>query len=239
MANYTMEINQMMNNPIIGGVFTFNYEFYSDNENDKKEFEELFIQHFYFREIGFETPYHFKLRLQATLNLRMPYYRQLALTEWNKVRTIEQMMTSKNLKESTTHEQSIKGNTSVNSNNSSDLTQSSSSNSTASSEDLMNQSSLADGVSSASLENGYLTTVGKNQNEQTQTLSNTGTQNSTASGNSESNNEQVLSETTTFHSTGDIGIQTPAYAITEWRKVILNLNEMLIKDCEDLFIKIY
>ena len=75
MANYTMEINQMMNNPIIGGVFTFPYDFYSDNEQDRKEFEQLFIQHFYFREIGFETPYHFKLTVQGTLNLKMPYLR--------------------------------------------------------------------------------------------------------------------------------------------------------------------
>ena len=53
------------------------------------------------------------------------------------------------------------------------------------------------------------------------------------------NNNQSLKETTTFSSVGDIGIQTPAYAITEWRKIILNLNEMIIKECEDLFMKLY
>ena len=239
MANYTMEINQMMNNPVIGGVFTFPYEFYSDNEQDRKEFEQLFIQHFYFREIGFETPYHFKLRLQATLNLKMPYYRQLALTEWNKVRTVEQMMTSKNLKESTTHEQSIKGNSSVDSQSNSSVNQSSEDSINGTSNDLTKQSSLADGVSSVSLEQGYLTGTAQSNGQNQQTSTSSGNQTQASSDKSKANNEQILSETTTFHSMGDVGIQTPAYAITEWRKVLLNLNEMLIKDCEDLFMKIY
>ena len=239
MANYTMEINQMMNNTVIGGVFTFPYDFYSDNEQDRKEFEQLFIQHFYFREIGFETPYHFKLRLQATLNLKMPYYRQLALTEWDKVRTVEQMMTSKNLKESTTHEQSIKGNSSVDSQSNSSVNQSSEGSMNGTSNDLTKQSSLADGVSSVSLENGYLTGTAQSNGQNQQSSTSSGNQTQASSDKSNANNEQILSETTTFHSMGDVGIQTPAYAITEWRKVLLNLNEMLIKDCEDLFMKIY
>ena len=30
----------MINNPVINGVFTFDYPFYNDNIDDKKEFEE-------------------------------------------------------------------------------------------------------------------------------------------------------------------------------------------------------
>ena len=44
MANYTMEIRELMNEPMINGVFTFEYPFYSDNPIDKEEFENLFIQ---------------------------------------------------------------------------------------------------------------------------------------------------------------------------------------------------
>ena len=69
MANFTMEIREMMNQALINGVFTFDYEFYSDNLQDKESFEKLFISHFYFREIGFETPERFKMKLQAKLNL--------------------------------------------------------------------------------------------------------------------------------------------------------------------------
>ena len=80
-------------------------------------------------------------------------------------------------------------------------------------------SNLTDGVSQADLSTNFLT--GVNQGESSGTSSTT------------------LTETTTFNSTGDIGIQTPAYAITEWRKVIINLNETIINECNDLFMKIY
>ena len=231
MANFTMEVREMMNQPLISGVFTFDYEFYSDNVQDKETFEKLFVSHFYFREIGFETPERFKVKLQSKLNLIMPYYRQLALTEWDKVRSIEQMMESKNLTETTEHIQSIQGNSETQSN------QSSSSNATqnATSTNESKASNLADGVSQSSLDDGYLTAAGKTeQTDNTQTES-SGTGSQTLTG----NNEQQLTEKTTFTSNGDIGIQTPAYAIAEWRKIIININQMIINECEDLFLKIY
>ena len=231
MANFTMEVREMMNQPLISGVFTFDYEFYSDNVQDKETFEKLFVSHFYFREIGFETPERFKVKLQSKLNLIMPYYRQLALTEWDKVRSIEQMMESKNLTETTEHIQSIQGNSETQSN------QSSSSNATqnATSTNESKASNLADGVSQSSLDDGYLTASGKTeQTDNTQTES-SGTGSQTLTG----NNEQQLTEKTTFTSNGDIGIQTPAYAIAEWRKIIININQLIINECEDLFLKIY
>ena len=238
MANYTMEIRQMIDNPLIG-LFTFDYNFYSDNIQDKEEFEKLFSQWYYYREIGFETPEHFKVRLQSKLNLIMPYYRQLALTEWDKVRSIEQMMTSKNLEETTTHEQSIKGNSTVDNQSNSSINQSSEGTTSGTSNDLTKQSSLSDGVSSVSLEHGYLTGTAQSNGENHQTSTTAGNQSQTSTDQSNANNEQTLSETTTFHSTGDIGIQTPAYAITEWRKVLININQMIIAECNDLFMKIY
>ena len=270
MANYTMEIRELMNNPLIRGVFTFTYDFYGD-EQEKAEFEKLFIQYYYLSEIGFETPERFKLKLQAKLNVIMPYYRQLAMTEWNKLRTIEQMMTSKNLIESTTHEQTITGDnettTSGNStakttnDSSSNLTNETTSTQSSTSEvestDTQNgkSSSLSDGVSQVSLDNGYLTTVNQTNGTSSQSTTQTGNQttnqtdNQTLSGTSNSlsameqtttgNNEQTLKETTIFSSTGDIGIQTPAYAIGEWRKVLININQMIIEDCRDLIMRIY
>ena len=113
MANFTMELNELLNDERIG-VFTFDYAFYSSNPSDKQTFERTFTDTYYFYEIGFETPERFKKHLQARLDLIMPYYQQLALTEWDKVRTTEQMMTSKNLTETTTHEQTLSGSQSSN-----------------------------------------------------------------------------------------------------------------------------
>ena len=239
MANYTMEIRELMNEPLINGVFTFDYPFYSDNPLDKEEFENLFIDYFYFREIGFETPDRFKMKLKAELELIMPYYRQLAMTEWNKVRTAELMMTSKSLTETTTHEQTISGNSDLTQNNTSSINQTSETTTSQTMNDQSKVSNLSDGVSTASLETGYLTGVSQTDNTSTQTNTNTGQQSSSNNGTSSTNSNQILSETTTFTSNGDIGIQTPAYAITEWRKVIINLNQMLLNDLSSLFIQIY
>ena len=254
MANYTMEIRQMIDEPLIG-LFTFNYDFYTDDKNTRKEFERLFIEHYYFREIGFETPERFKMKLKAKLDLIMPYYRQLAMTEWERVRTVEQMMTSKNLKETSTHEQKISGQSSSNGTSSNNDTQSGTNGTTSTSSQSTTQtdsqtsktSTLNDGVSQASLNDGYLTGVSQTQNNSTNELSvnNTSSQNITSSLNSSSthetngNNVQTLTETNVFESKGDIGIQTPAYAITEWRKVLININKMIIDECNDLFMKIY
>ena len=242
MANYTMEIRQMIDNSLIG-LFTFEYDFYSDNPKDKEEFEKLFVQWYYFREIGFETPEHFKLKLQAKLNMIMPYYRQLALTEWDKVRTVEQMMTSKNLKETSTHEQSITGNNESSSNGQSNQSGKGSSTQHQSTSSTQNgkSSNLSDGVSQASLQDGYLTSTSSVDDKGNQTLSGSTSDNTEvkSSQNTSGTNNQVLTESTTFTSEGDIGIQTPAYAITEWRKVLININQMIIEECNDLFMKLY
>ena len=242
MANYTMEIRQLTDNPLIG-LFTFDYDFYSDNPKDKEEFEKLFVQWYYFREIGFETPERFKLKLQAKLNMIMPYYRQLALTEWDKVRTVEQMMTSKNLKETSTHEQSITGNNESSSNGQSNQSGKGSSTQHQSTSSTQNgkSSNLSDGVSQASLQDGYLTSTSSVDDKGNQTLSGSTSDNTEvkSSQNTSGTNNQVLTESTTFTSEGDIGIQTPAYAITEWRKVLININQMIIEECNDLFMKLY
>ena len=241
-ANYTMEIRQMIDNSLIG-LFTFDYDFYSDNPKDKEEFEKLFVQWYYFREIGFETPEHFKLKLQAKLNMIMPYYRQLALTEWYKVRTVEQMMTSKNLKETSTHEQSITGNNESSSNGQSNQSGKGSSTQQQSTTNTQNgkSSNLSDGVSQASLQDGYLTSTSSVEDKGNQTLSGSTSDNTEvkSSQNTSGTNNQVLTESTTFTSEGDIGIQTPAYAITEWRKILININQMIIEECNDLFMKLY
>ena len=229
----------MVNNPLINGVFTFDYPFYNDNVDDKKEFEELFVKYFYFRELGFETPAHFKMKLESKLRLVMPYYRQLALTEWDKLKNAEEMMNSKNLTETTTHEQTLSGSSTNKDSSTTTLTQSTSMDNNATDSQLSKESGLNDGVASPSLSDGYLTGINQYNGTTNSTSESTGTQSGSSDGTATTNTSQTVRDTTTFTSIGDIGVQTPSYAIAEWRKVIINLNEQLIKECEDLFMKIY
>ena len=63
----------------IQNLFNFDYNFY--DEEHKQEFENKFIEHFYFDYIGFETIERFRQRLRELLNRKYPYYKQLYETE--------------------------------------------------------------------------------------------------------------------------------------------------------------
>lgn len=232
MANYTMTLHEMMNNPLTP-IFPSNYPFYCEDEQLKKEFEETFILHYLTNEIGFETPYLFNQKLLGKLKLIMPYYEQLYQTEWQRVG--KDMMNQKDLVDKTTHTltQTLTGEQQSNQNNQSNdsLTTSTSTQSNG------KVSNLSDGVSAVSLGEGYLTGVSQSDDEGTGSSQNESTATSTL--NQTSNTQTILEETTINESHGDVGIQTPAYAIQEWRKVILNINRLIIEDCRDLFMKIY
>ena len=244
MANYTMRICEMINNPLTP-VFPDDYPFYSDNELERKEFEETFILTYLTNEIGFETPYLFQQKLLGRLKLIMPYYKQLYLTEWQRVG--KDMMNQKDLTDTTTHTltQTLIGEQQAEQNNQSNQNNESNDNLTTSSTNQSNGkvSNLSDGVSHALLNDGYLTGVSQSNDTASGTNQNNSTSSSSleqlATMNQSTNNKTILEEKTVFTSHGDIGIQTPAYSINEWRNVIININQLVIEDCRDLFMKLY
>ena len=72
MASYSMELWEMVDNPLTP-LFNFNYDFYCDDLEAKKKFEEKFINHYWLHEIGCETPARWNQMLKSRLNLIMPY----------------------------------------------------------------------------------------------------------------------------------------------------------------------
>ena len=54
MASYTIEVRTLVNNPFTQP-FNFEYDFYTEDLTMKKDFEQKFINHYYFHEIGCET----------------------------------------------------------------------------------------------------------------------------------------------------------------------------------------
>ena len=82
MANYTIELKEIVKSGY--NIFDFPYEFY--DEHKRREFEQNFIRHFYFREIGCETVDRFKLYLEDKMRTVFPYYNKLfetTLIEYN------------------------------------------------------------------------------------------------------------------------------------------------------------
>jgi hypothetical protein len=73
MARFTVELNDIVNSGL--KVFNFDYVFYDNTK--KPEFEQLFIDHFLFREIGQETVGRFQHYLKVKFRERLPYYNEL------------------------------------------------------------------------------------------------------------------------------------------------------------------
>ena len=194
-------------------VFNFDYDFYIDSDVIKNNFEKKFIDEYYFNEIGMETVARFQHRLKTRLNKIMPYYKQLYQTE---LRSKEiDFMLNKDLVE--TFERSLQSD----SNSLNDLTV----NNTGVNNNL--ESNIENGNASLDLDKGSLTNVSK----------------STLTDNTNSstiiNDKTSQNETTKLISKGNIGITSSAELLEKWRKVLINIDELIISECSDLFMMVY
>ncbi len=226
MAKYTLELRRIHESPNTQ-VFGFNYDFYTEDLEIKKKFEQKFIDHYYFDEISFETVAKFKHRLRMTLNEIMPYYSQIYKTELAS-KDINFLL-NKDLTETTTRDltsQDSRLNKSASTNNSSATT-------TANEDSTFKESSLNNG--NATLNNQDLTTI-NNTNSKGDTNTTSNDIGATTTNGESSGKEQ---ETITLKSQGNIGITSSAELLEKWRQVIINIDQQIINECKDLFMKIY
>ena len=210
MSSYTLELRHIHQTY---KVFNFKYDFYTDSDIIKSKFEQKFIDEYYFHEIGQETVARFQHRLRTKLNKIMPYYKQLYDTEIA-AKDINFLL-NKDLTE--TFERVVTGeSSSIN-----DLTVSDQG------ETNNKESNIENGNASLELENGSLTNVSKTS------LSNNTNSNNTSRDNTNQN------EITTLKSQGNIGITSSAELLDKWRSVIINIDQMIIDACDDLFMQVY
>ena len=210
MSSYTLELRHIHQTH---KVFNFDYDFYTDSNIIKSKFEQKFIDEYYFHEIGQETVARFQHRLRTRLNKIMPYYKQLYDTELA-AKDINFLL-NKDLTE--TFERVVTGeSSSIN-----DLTVSDQG------ETNNKESNIENGNASLELENGSLTNVSKTS------LSNNTNSNNTSRDNTNQN------EITTLKSQGNIGITSSAELLEKWRSVIINIDQMIIDACDDLFMQVY
>ena len=252
-----MTIAEMMNNGLTQNIFPTTYDFYLDDAQARKAFEDKFIKHYYYREIGFESPFMFIQKLESHLLLNMPYWKQLYETELE-ARNINFLL-NKDLLETVTHTVTESGtNTQTGTNEQTGTSEQSGENkSTATNETTSTESgvtsgkesTLADGVAQASLADDYLTGVNaidtdnestsnsSQSSSDTQTISQS--QSITHSQNINGSNTKTVSETNELVSKGNIGITSSAQLLKEWRDVLINMDKIIIESCNDLFMKIY
>ena len=216
MAKYTIEL-RALNNPPFFKLFDFKYDFYE--ESKKEQFEQKFIDYFYMREIEHETPEEFKHELRTKLNLIAPYYKQLYETEL-KSKNIEFLL-NKDLKETFIRE--VESDTESLSN-------------------FNNESNGKAKVETLSTTNDtpqnriddldkYISSASKDKN--------TSKTSSSDNGSSISQNSNSAKEETTLISKGNIGTTSSAQLLRDWRDVLINIDMMILEECEELFFKLF
>lgn len=185
----------------------------------KPYFEEKFFQHFMFHEIGFDNINIFKQHLIATLNDIYPKYKQLYETEI-RCQNIEFML-NKDLKESYTR---ILNGESV---GNSQATSSNNNNSTS------NDLSIANDTPQNKIDDldKYMTSASKSNSSSTN--------NSTSNANNSVNNKTNNTEEYELISQGNIGVTSSAELLEKWRAVLINIDEMIFKELESLFLFVY
>ena len=218
-------------------MFNFDYPFYIDDEEAKTKFEEKFMLYYWNCEIGFETFARFQKALQARLTIKMPYYQQLYETELE-AKDINFLL-NKDLRETFTREIDTENETTGTNHTQQTSTNESSLNQEGTSTNTHKESSISDGVSTSSLVDGYLTGVSSDNGSNNTTGTSNSSDNLTSEGTlSQSENGKTV-EKTDLLSQGNIGITSSAELLQKWRDVLINIDEIIIEDCRDLFMRIY
>ena len=232
MAKYTIDLYTLLKDDNFK-IFNFDYDFYTDDINIKQTFESKFIDRYMFNEIGFETVARFKHFLKERLNSIAPYYKQLYQTELESKNI--KFLLNKDLTE--TFIKDVSSNIETSSNTS--LNNRSSSSTTGSQNNINNfkESNLDNGNADLGLSQGNLTSV--NETSDNTTSNNTTSSNDNSDMNNTGNTSNKEKETTTLISQGNIGVTSSAELLKQWREVLINIDNMIIEECGDLFITIY
>ena len=226
MSNYTIELRFLENDPI-SKVFDFNYSYYmkglvSDEvyEKKKKEFEQKFIDTYYFDEIGYNTPGRFKQRLKNYLDRGFKFWNERFKTELEVERQNINFLLNKDLVEERITEGNATGNSTINSTNTSN------SNNTANNKNIVNDTP---DTRFTTTEN-FATSITTDQTTTQSTIAGTGETTSTSNQNN--------NVTDKFTSKGNIGITSSAELLEKWRTIIIDIDNEIIEDADRLFMQI-
>ena len=226
MSNYTIEL-RFLNNPPMSKLFDFQYDYYMKDlvsedvyNQKKKEFENKFLEFYYFDEIGYKTPDRFKQRLKNYLDMGFKKWQERYNTELEVQKQNINFLLNKDL----TEERITEGNATGNSSTTSSST--SNSNTTANNKNTVNDTP---DTRFTSTEN-FATSI--TNDETTTNSSNTGSGETTNTSNQNSNvNEK-------FTSKGNIGVTSSAELLEKWREVIIDIDNEIIEGAEKFFMQI-
>ena len=256
MAKYTIDLYTLLKDDNFK-IFNFDYDFYTDDINIKQTFESKFIDRYMFNEIGFETVARFKHYLKERLNSIAPYYKQLYYTELESKNIkflLNKDLTETFIKDVENESSSTMNNTMTNTNNLTSNIQEDNTNkvidiTSDNTETNSKESNLDNGNADLGLNQGNLTGVSSVSNNNTinndisttdnKTIVNTSYTNDSGELNNLTTGSNREKETTKLISQGNIGVTSSAELLKQWREVLINIDNMIIEECKDLFMQIY
>ena len=233
----TAELRELVENGV--DIWDFEYPSYYTGA-DKTAFEKKVIDHFYFRQIGQETPARWLHYFRSRVREIMPYYLQLYKLEENFAK-IEDPFESYNLTEEYTETVEGNGKTTVNSDTSSTATTTGDSTKTDNTdrEGVKKFSNTPQGTISNIDSHLTEATVDDEKLTQNQSENSTGTSTATGSATDETESENSQTVTHKLERYGNIGVQPLGQEIVTLRNAFINIDQMIINDLNDLFIQIY
>ena len=226
MSNYTIEL-RFLENPPMTELFDFEYDYYMKDlvpeevyQQKKKEFENKFIEFYYFDEIGYKTPDRFKQRLKNYLDMGFKKWQERYKTEIEVERQKINFLLNKDLIEERITEGNASGNSTTTSSNTTN------SNSSSNSKNTVNDTPDTRFTSTENFATSITT-------DETSSIStNTGNGETTNTSNQNSNlNERFISK-------GNIGVTSSAELLEKWREVIIDIDNEIIENADMFFMQI-
>jgi hypothetical protein len=229
MSSYTLTIKEIVEN-FTGDDKLFDFEYPIYSEEYRAAFEEKFINHFYFREIGCETLGRFKFYLREKLNLIMPMYNKY----YTSMNLEQRVLNNYQLTETFTKNTGDNVNVVVDSTQNLTTTEDNTSTSSGSGKELF--SDTPQGALSL-IGSPYVSSIteGTNENETVNDIDGTavtdiaGTTVTAAEG----------TENYTRVSEGNVGVMTDAEAVKNFQDAQRNIDLIVFNECNDLFMQLY
>lgn len=216
-SKMTVELRDIIESGV--KLWDFDYDsFYQESE--KTDFEQKVIDHYYMRQIGFETVGAFLHHFRARVRELMPMYKQL----YNSVKIMEGVTDPfGNVDIIETYSETSTGTSSGTSSGTNTSSRTGGGNNT------RRFSSTPQGI----IENldNYLTEASKDEN--TLTENGTDTASAETAGSSSGSVEHTLTRK------GNQGVNTYAHDIIEFRQSFINIDAQFIAELADLFLQIY
>ena len=226
MSNYTIEL-RFLENPPLTSLFDFSYDYYmkglvSDEvyNQKKKEFENKFLEFYYFDEIGYKAPDRFKQRLKNYLDMGFKKWNERYKTELEVQKQNINFLLNKDLIEERITEGNATGTATSTS------TSTSNTNNNSSNKNTVNDTP----------DTRFTTT----ENFATSITTDETSSNSTNTGNGETTNtsNQNSNVNERFTSKGNIGVTSSAELLEKWREVIIDIDNEIIDGAEKYFMQI-